>query len=1453
MDSNYEALETSFPTVFGDWHIVKKLGKGSYCEVYEVSREIGGTIERKALKHISFPRDLYELQSIYSELGTSDAAVIRDYIHQSVEMFEREYLIMSDLGGQTNTVSCQDIRKIEKKDMPGYDIFFFMELLVSVANLSRQRAMSEEEIINLGIDICTALELLEKRNILHRDIKPENLFVNKDGDFKLGDFGAARLLNGVQSIVTSKGTPAYMPPEIAQLKPAGAYSDIYSLGLVMYRLLNNNLPPFADDGKTMSTTSLEVASGKRLTGEKLPKPANGSKGLTAIVMKACEYEPEKRYQKAAQMKDALEALQSETAKAKGKPARKPKTDSSPVSTVAPAPQQEDNPGRVVKMTEAEKARIEEEKRLEEEKRKKEAAKTAAKKKEEKKKKIRKTLITVVALLAALAVTGVIVKLIGDSQKKKNAYKEAIALFERGKYDEAAEAFTAFEDTYEDTAAKKKEINDWIGERESQLTQAKQAAEDGDFGTAIKEIKGMKSKFPESRQEELTALINEYQEKLDKKNADEAQIAEYEKILANAKKLLEEDETVDQAIDELERLISSQYETNEVSETYQYALNKKLFIAGKDLLKDGQYEEARTVFEQLGSFEGAQEKLQEAKEGILLNKAKEQLAAEEYEDVIKTLTGINGEEARSLTAQAEAGIADRDQFNEALVHMTEAQKKLKLNSKDYEHAISEYSAARNIFKGLKNFAVHGDKASDRKTECDNWIDYLQAKEYMDAGDEDSLKLARTRFDALAKVGEDGFENAAIMVTNVDQRLITLDAEAAYQANQLDKAETLYNELRDLGDEEGADRGVAKVNNRRTWMNAQNQLNQGLADRNAELITAAKESFSSLNGFEGAGEKVAECDKAAQYLDGLQQMEDRQYNAALATFTKLGDYRDAPSWKEQANYSIEAENTYNSAKEMMNLGAYDQAMQSFQKIKGFWDATELADQCQQHLLYEEANNDIALGKMDAARKVLENLKARGFESAEARIADIDSYESAVMLQQNKEYSAAKEKFDFLGNFYDAEKRAKECGDEITYTNAVAIMEEDPVQAKALFETIIALHDDCYTRLQRCENLIAYNNAVAERNAGHYDAAYEMFVRLGQFEDSQAQATALGAILDYRLAQEYAGKAEYDKAIDILQGLSGDEAAVLLTDCRYQRGVQLEKEGYYEDALGMYELVRGYVDSDSRAKECGFQLFLGRMREKGSAMDEFQERCFRFIYYYDGYPDKDIWGECIIRKPQSGVDTPKSFAVSLDLAAVSLSNWEKVEALYEIMLGRNMDENGESYVRALDIGMSMNYLIEQFRKSDEYGFNCERLGIDPGEVILMEDRDKNYYLTGYVYRCYHELLGREPTSEELNNWCSMYLLGNISLPDMIRFFADSDEMRIRALGNDDYITAVYRTLLDREPDEEGRNNGQECFRLGYSAKDYLELILGSSEFVNNLNEQNLPVLMPAPTEVPAEVPAE
>lgn len=86
-----------------------------------------------------------------------------------------------------------------------------------------------------------------RNTILYTGIKPSNIFVSDNGDFKLGDFVVARTLEKTSSGLSKKGTYTYMAPEVFRGESYGASVDTYSLGIVMYKLLNNNLEPLRKD------------------------------------------------------------------------------------------------------------------------------------------------------------------------------------------------------------------------------------------------------------------------------------------------------------------------------------------------------------------------------------------------------------------------------------------------------------------------------------------------------------------------------------------------------------------------------------------------------------------------------------------------------------------------------------------------------------------------------------------------------------------------------------------------------------------------------------------------------------------------------------------------------------------------------------------------------------------------------------------------------------------------------------------------------------------------------------------------------------------------------------------------------------------------------------------------------------------------------------------------------
>lgn len=291
------------------WETVKLIGHGAFSSVYEIQRKVFDDTEKAALKVISVPQNSGDIDEMYSD-GYNDeyiTSTFRDHLKNIVA----EYSLMRKMNGSANVVSCDDFRYVQHDDGIGWDIFIKMELLTPLTKAIPVN-VDEETAVRIAKDMCAALELCRKYDIIHRDIKPQNIFVSANGDYKLGDFGIAKTIEKTTG-GTKIGTYKYMSPEVYNNRPYGYSADIYSLGLVLYWLLNERRMPFVPLPPEVPTASAEeMARRRRFMGEKLPPPAHGSKELQAIVLKACAYDPKDRFASAKEMREALLALGKNT-------------------------------------------------------------------------------------------------------------------------------------------------------------------------------------------------------------------------------------------------------------------------------------------------------------------------------------------------------------------------------------------------------------------------------------------------------------------------------------------------------------------------------------------------------------------------------------------------------------------------------------------------------------------------------------------------------------------------------------------------------------------------------------------------------------------------------------------------------------------------------------------------------------------------------------------------------------------------------------------------------------------------------------------------------------------------------------------------------------------------------------------------------------------------------------
>ncbi|MGE5048291.1 MAG: serine/threonine-protein kinase, partial [Deltaproteobacteria bacterium] len=163
------------------------------------------------------------------------------------------------------------------------------------------------QVQTLALQLARGLAAAHARGIVHRDLKPENLFLTHDGRLKILDFGLARLAADGQEVQTLTltgavfGTPGYLSPEQARGERAGAASDVFSAGAVIYELLTG--------ARAFPGATLVEAGHAALHAQPGPLPSAVPAGLSAVVMRALEKDPARRFPSAVELAAALERVE----------------------------------------------------------------------------------------------------------------------------------------------------------------------------------------------------------------------------------------------------------------------------------------------------------------------------------------------------------------------------------------------------------------------------------------------------------------------------------------------------------------------------------------------------------------------------------------------------------------------------------------------------------------------------------------------------------------------------------------------------------------------------------------------------------------------------------------------------------------------------------------------------------------------------------------------------------------------------------------------------------------------------------------------------------------------------------------------------------------------------------------------------------------------------------------
>jgi formylglycine-generating enzyme required for sulfatase activity/tRNA A-37 threonylcarbamoyl transferase component Bud32 len=219
--------------------------------------------------------------------------------------FQIEARASARLAGHPNIVTVYDYGEEEGS---AYLVLQFVDGLTLDKRLAQP--ISAQEIDKIVAGVASALDFAHRNNLIHRDIKPSNVLLEQDGTAILSDFGIAKLLDATASMTnTLLGTPDYMSPEQITGSPLDARSDVYALGVMVYRIFAGKTPfqgaPMAILHQHVHAAVPEIPPNP-LTGR--PCPA----AVEAVIRRALAKYPEERQasagQLAAELRQALRPL-----------------------------------------------------------------------------------------------------------------------------------------------------------------------------------------------------------------------------------------------------------------------------------------------------------------------------------------------------------------------------------------------------------------------------------------------------------------------------------------------------------------------------------------------------------------------------------------------------------------------------------------------------------------------------------------------------------------------------------------------------------------------------------------------------------------------------------------------------------------------------------------------------------------------------------------------------------------------------------------------------------------------------------------------------------------------------------------------------------------------------------------------------------------------------------------
>ncbi len=296
--------ERDIQRILPDWTLSYTISESENEKLYMAEKTSGDVTKYSAVRAIWIPGNNADAEKKKAEMGEE---AYRRYVSSLVKKQKQDFNFLRGFCSKPGIVNLRELYDISNSDDTAYLLVARYDYIQPLKEYIRENGLTVGAAVKLGMDVCRGLEQLKKLDYKHLNLTPDCIYFDGKDRFRIDgiDTDATELRRVLDKNDCKQ--MAFYAPELDFSKYISYNTDTYSLGLILYTLLNDGMLPFEKE------KGFEGAVRHRLSGAKIPAPAYNGGRLNDIILKSISFDPKKRYATPYMMRQDLEEVYNKLA------------------------------------------------------------------------------------------------------------------------------------------------------------------------------------------------------------------------------------------------------------------------------------------------------------------------------------------------------------------------------------------------------------------------------------------------------------------------------------------------------------------------------------------------------------------------------------------------------------------------------------------------------------------------------------------------------------------------------------------------------------------------------------------------------------------------------------------------------------------------------------------------------------------------------------------------------------------------------------------------------------------------------------------------------------------------------------------------------------------------------------------------------------------------------------